>query len=148
MFFLYNKSMKQVKEKMFFALLAFLLAAGAAGCSTQCVLMHSECYDVTGKAFAPKPDSQEIPVLDKMPERPSLQIGVVKVEAPWGTTDAAIKAEMLNRARRAGADALVVSGKEENKDNKVVFCGKVFDTRKSVVAQGLMIVYTDKGPNA
>jgi hypothetical protein len=140
--------MTQGKTKVISALSALLLIMCAAGCSSRCVLIRSECYDVTGKVFAPKLDSEDIPILTKNPERPAMEIGVVKVEAPWGTGDEAIMAEMKSRARRAGADALVVTEQEQAKDNKIVFCGKVFDTKKSIEARGVMIVYADKVPDA
>jgi hypothetical protein len=140
--------MTQVEIKVFPALLALLLILGAASCSSRCVLIRSEYYDVTGKALTPKPESQDIPILTQAPGRPYVRIGVIKVEAPWGTSDAAIDAEMKGRARLAGADALVGVTHEENKNEQVVFCGKVFNTRKSIVARGAAIVYTDKGPDA
>jgi hypothetical protein len=140
--------MTQVKGKMFGAWIAILLLLGASSCVSQCVLMHSEFYDVTGKMLTPKPESQDVPVLSKTPDRPFVEIGEVIVEAPLGTSAAVINAEMMGRARQAGADAVVEAANEENKDNKVLFCGKLFDTKKSVTARGTAIVYADKGPDA
>ena len=125
-----------------------MFTLGAVGCSTRCVVIRSECYDVTGKAFAPKPETADIPILANAPQRPYAEIGVVKVEAPRGTSQAAIDNEMKSRARQAGSDALIAAGQEDSADNKVVFCGKVFDTKKSVTARGVMIAYTNKGPDA
>ncbi len=124
------------------ALLFLLGTLAMAGCSSQCLLMRSEYYDVTGRAFSPKTQDQDILILREKPAQAFTKTGVVKVEAPWGTKDDAIEAEMKRRAREAGADALIDFTREEKRDNKVVFCGKVFDTKRSITAKAAAIVYS------
>ena len=139
-----------MKQVLLISGLFFVVVLFAPGC-THCVLIHSEYYDVTGKSFAPKSDNLDIPILVQAPDKPFSEIGVVRVVAPWGTSDAAINAELKHRAREAGADALLNVSRDEDKNNQMVFCGKVFATKKSIFARGSAIVYTapgNKGSNA
>jgi hypothetical protein len=123
--------------------LCLLFFSFCAGCS-QCILIRSEYYDITGKVLTPKAADQDIPILKEKPDRPYEEIGVVRVLAKYGTSQEAVNEEMKKRARNAGADALFDVQVGEDKSNDVVLCGKVLSSKRNISAAGRAIVFTDK----
>jgi len=114
-----------------------------AGC-TQCYLMRSEYYDITGKVIPPKPEGAAIDILAQAPDRPYQEIGVVKVMARWGTSKEAINNELKKRARDAGADALIGVQYGEDTSNTLPLCGKLINTKRNISAAAKAIIFTDK----
>jgi hypothetical protein len=103
--------------------------------------MRSEYFDITGKVFVPKPADVEIPILAAPPDKGFTQIGTVRAWARYGTSSEVIKEELRRRARLAGADALMEMDIGEDKKADVVFCGKVFSTKRNICGQAVAIVY-------
>lgn len=125
-----------MKKKLMMVLSVLFLL----GC-TQCILMHSEYYDITGKVLEPKPPEQEIPIFTGEADRPCQEIGLVKVLARWGTTREAMNAELKKRARAAGADALVNAQYGEDRSNDLILCGKLVATRRNASAVARTVVF-------
>jgi hypothetical protein len=107
--------------------------------------MRSEYFDITGKVFTPRPADAEIPILEKAPAEAHEKIGVVRAWARYGTSPEAIKTELKRRGLLAGADALmdIQIGEDEKAD--LVFCGKVFTTKRNVSGTASAIVFTKDG---
>jgi len=112
-----------------------------AGCS-QCIVMRSEYYDITGKILASKPDGEEIPIFKEKPDKPCQEIGLVKVLARWGTSHEAMNMELKKRARIAGADALMDVQYGEDRSNDLILCGKLVATRRNASAVAKTVVFT------
>jgi len=112
-----------------------------AGCS-QCILMRSEYYDITGKVLAPKAGTQEIPVYAGKIDRPYVVVGAIKVIAQKGTSEEAVNEELKKRARMAGADALADVAYGEDKSNDLHLCGKVFASKRNMTASAKTIIFT------
>ena len=112
-----------------------------AGCS-QCIVMRSEYYDITGKVLTSKPDTEEIQILTEKPNRPYQEIGLVKVLARWSTSHEAMNTELKKRARAAGADALMDVQYGEDRSNDLILCGKLVATRRNASAVAKTIVFT------
>ena len=125
---------------------ASILIVCLAGCTTTCILMKSEYYDITGSVLAPKEPAQEILMFSEgdMPKEPYQEIGKVNVMAKWGTTKEAMIQEMKKRARQAGADALMDVQFGEDKTNDIIFCGRLLSTKRNQVASGKAVIFTDK----
>jgi uncharacterized protein YbjQ (UPF0145 family) len=106
--------------------------------------MRSEYYDITGSLLVPKEADAALEVYEPGQEikRAYAQIGVVKVVALYGTTREAMNAEIIKRARAAGADAVVDVQYLEDKENKLSLCGKLFSTKRNTTATGKAIVFT------
>ena len=112
-----------------------------AGCS-QCIVMRSEYYDITGKVLTSKPETEEVLILTEKPNRPYQEIGLVKVLARWGTSHEAMNTELKKRARAAGADALMDVQYGEDRSNDLILCGKLVATRRNASAVAKTIVFT------
>ena len=112
-----------------------------AGCS-QCIVMRSEYYDITGKVLTSKPETEEMLILTEKPNRPYQEIGLVKVLARWGTSHEAMNTELKKRARAAGADALMDVQYGEDRSNDLILCGKLVATRRNASAVAKTIVFT------
>ena len=126
------------KIPTFFILLIFF-----AGCTTTCTLIKSEYYDITGSVLAPKEPGQEILMFSEgdMPKEPYQEIGKVKVITRWGTTKEAMIQEMKNRARQAGADALIDVQFGEDKTNDIIFCGRLISSKRNQSASGRAVIF-------
>ena len=129
-----------IKKLISLSLFIFLMA----GCTNKCVLIRSEYYDITGKVLVPKAESDNIEILTETPDRPYVQIGVVKVLARWGTNKEVIDQELKRRAKAAGADALIDPEYGEDKSNDIVLCGKIVSTKRNKSAIAKTIVFTNK----
>jgi uncharacterized protein YbjQ (UPF0145 family) len=116
-------------------------AAALAGCAT-CIVVQSEYYDTTGQVIAPKAEDRPVEILEQRPDRPYQEIGVVKVLARRGTAHAHLNKEMIDRARSAGADAIIGVEYAEDTSGSLIFCGRVVSTKKNVSAVGKAIVFT------
>jgi len=103
--------------------------------------MRSEYFDITGKVFVPKPAGAEIPFLVVPPDKEFTKIGTVRAWARYGTSPDVIKEELRRRARLAGADALMDLDIGEDKKADLVFCGKIFSTKRNICGQAVAIVY-------
>ena len=112
-----------------------------AGCS-QCIVMRSEYYDITGKVLTSKPETEEMLILTEKPNRPYQEIGLVKVLARWGTSHEAMNTELKKRARAAGADALMDVQYGEDRSNDLILCGKLVATRRNASAVAKTIIFT------
>jgi hypothetical protein len=125
----------------FSILLGFL-----TGCTTTCILIKSEYYDITGSVLVPKEPGQEILIFSEgdMPKEPYQEIGKVKVMAKWGTTKEAMNQEMKKRARQAGADALMDVQYGEDKANDIIFCGRLLSTKRNQAASGRAVIFINK----
>ena len=119
-----------------------LVVASLVGC-TQCILVRSEYYDITGQVLAPKAGTQDIPIYTGKIDRPYQVIGAVKVLAQKGTTQEAVNEEFKRRARLAGADALTDVRYGEDTSNDVRLCGKVFTSKRNMSASATAIIFTD-----
>ena len=113
-----------------------------AGCSSQCIVMRSEYYDITGKVLTSKPETEEMLILTEKPNRPYQEIGLVKVLARWGTSHEAMNTELKKRARAAGADALMDVQYGEDRSNDLILCGKLVATRRNASAVAKTIIFT------
>ena len=112
-----------------------------AGCS-QCIVMRSEYYDITGKVLTSKPETEEVLILTEKPNKPYQEIGLVKVLARWGTSHEAMNTELKKRARAAGADALMDVQYGEDRSNDLILCGKLVATRRNASAVAKTIIFT------
>jgi len=121
--------------------LIFLLLL-VSGC-TRCIVMRSEYFDVTGKVFAPKSADVDMPVLAANPAETYERIGTVRAWARYGTSPEAIRAELKRRALLAGADALMNLEIGEDEKTDLVFCGRVFSTKRNISGKATAIVYGD-----
>jgi hypothetical protein len=121
-----------------------LLCLAITGCTQECILLHSEYYDITGKVLTPKGDQEDMPIFEagQKIDKPCSEIGVVKVVARWGTKKDILSAELKKRARQAGADALVEAVYGEDKTNDLVFCGKVLSTKRNSSASAKAVIFT------
>lgn len=126
---------------LLFLLPVFLTAAGCA----KCILMQSEYYDLTGKAFNPKPPEADIPLYEagKAPQRPYTEIGAVKVVGQPGMDQAALREELKKRARLAGADALIEVQYRQDRTNKTLFCRRITSPKANAVAMAKAVVFLD-----
>ena len=115
-----------------------------AGCASKCVLIRSEYFDITAKVMKPKPADERIEIFTGKPNRPYVEVGMVKILARYGTSREAINAEMIRRAREAGADALTEATYGEDKSNDVVLCGKLITTKRNVTGVAKTVIFTDK----
>jgi hypothetical protein len=124
-------------------ILLWMLMFIFCGCA-RCVVMRSEYFDVTGKVFAPRPADADVPLLTAEPVRDYERIRTVRAWARYDTNPEAIREELKRRARVAGADALmnVYIGEDEKAD--ILFCGKVFTTKRNISGRASAIVYTDE----
>lgn len=124
-----------------FTVLTVLLFA-ALGC-TQCMLMRSEYYDLTGQVFTAKSPDYDIPVYEigNAPEKQYTEIGAVKVVAQPNTTREAMKEELKKRGRLAGADALIEAQYTEDKTNTKWFCGRWGSTKHNVSATAKAVIF-------
>ncbi len=118
-------------------------AAALTGCAT-CVVVQSEYYDTTGQVIAPKAEDRSVEILEQRPDRPYQEIGIVKVLARQGTAHAHLNKEMIDRARSAGADAIIDVEYGEDTSGSLIFCGRVVSTKRNAGALGKAIVYTDQ----
>ena len=127
----------------------YLLFSVLSGCAS-CLLMRSEYYDMTGRAFAPKAEDAEVPIYkaDEKIDRPWTEIGIVKVIAQLKTSDEALEEELKKRARLAGADALIDMNFQEDKENKAWFCGRLMSTRHNAAASARAVIFTDTDTHA
>jgi hypothetical protein len=123
----------------------YLLFSVLNGCA-RCVLMRSEYYDMTGRAFTAKTEDAEIPIYkaDEKTDRPWMEIGVVKVIAQPKTADEALEEELKKRARLAGADALVDAQIKEDTGNKTWFCGRLMSTKRNKSATAKAVVFVEE----
>ena len=113
-----------------------------SGC-TKCLLMRSEYFDITGKVFAPKPADGEMPILAAPPDREFTKIGTVRAWARYGTDPEVIRGELKRRALLAGADALIEVQIAEDERADLVFCGKIFTTKRNISGKASAIVYRE-----
>lgn len=120
----------------------FLVLSFLAGCS-QCLIIRSEYYDVTGKVLPPKSTTREIPIYTEPPQRAFEEIGVVKVLAQKSMTREAINEELKKRARAGGADALIDVRYGEDTSNELRLCGKVFSSKRNASAVAKAIVFKE-----
>ncbi|MFH0876938.1 MAG: hypothetical protein V1863_01765 [Candidatus Omnitrophota bacterium] len=124
-------------------ILSFILIVSfLAGCS-QCLLIRSEYYDITGQVLSPKSSTREISIYTESPQQPYKEIGVVKVLAHLGTTREAMEEELKKRARAGGADALIDVKYGEDTVNEVRFCGRIFSSKRNASATAKAIVFTE-----
>ncbi len=105
--------------------------------------MSSEYFDITGKVFAPKPAESEMPILLAPPDREFMKIGTVRAWARYGTDPEVIKEELKRRALLAGADALMEVQIAEDEKADLVFCGKIFTTKRNISGKASAIVYQE-----
>jgi len=121
---------------------ALVLVFLFSGC-TQCLLLRSEYFDITGKVFTPKTADSDMPILTANPTVEYEKIGTVRVWARYGTNPEVIRQELKKRARMAGADALMEVQIAEDEKADLVFCGKIFTTKRNISGKATAIVYRE-----
>ena len=79
--------------------LLFLIA-----CSAGCATVKT---DVLLLGSTPYPPTTEVEILDALPSRPHVRIAIIEARGDVGVSEVAVLAELRDRARQLGADALV-----------------------------------------
>lgn len=125
-------------------MLVLLVLLVFTGC-TQCILMQSEYYDLTGKVFSPKSPDTDVSLYEagKIPDRPYTEIGAVKVVGQPGMAQAALQEELKKRARLAGADALIDVQYKQDRTTKTLFCRRITSPRANAVAVAKAVIFLD-----
>jgi len=113
------------------------------GCA-RCTVIRSEYCDISGKIFAPKPLQEDIYVFEGLSDRPSEEIGLVKVTARWDTPHKKLIAEMKKRAKGVGADAISDIKYDEDRGNRVLFCSRFGTTKKNITASAKALIFKDR----
>lgn len=112
-----------------------------AGCS-RALGVRSEYFDITGRIFSPKPETQEVRLYEVGAPVPSSfeEIGRVNAWGPVGTSRAAFDQELERRARAAGADALLDVEYVQETSDDIIFLGRPLSKKMRATATGRAVI--------